>query len=78
MAPSEATTQNGRQGHLDSDPQLPPWANVDPAEVVRQLTSQLAGMIQQLAMRDAYIAQLHEAMVTAMAAVPGENAGQPA
>lgn len=40
----------------------PPWMDVDPRVVVAQLTNQLAGMIQALAMRDAYIDQLHQAL----------------
>lgn len=61
---------NGRQGDIDSGPQMPPWANVDPRDVIDQLTNQLAGMAQQLAMRDAYIAQLHQALQLATAVPP--------
>lgn len=52
--------------------QVPPWLDVDPQAVVAQLTNQLAGMIQQLAMRDAYIDRLHQAL-----AVAGEAAVTP-
>lgn len=58
---------------LTAEQQAPPWANVDPRAVVDQLTAQLAGMVQQLAMRDAYIAQLHQALAQLTAAVPAEE-----
>lgn len=67
-------TANGeRQGAIDTEPPPPGWMTVAPEAVVAQLTNQLAGMIQQLAMRDAYIAQLHEALALSARAVPQEN-----
>lgn len=54
----------------DNGAQAPAWANVDPVAVIQQLTHQLGGLIQQLAMRDAYIDQLHAALA---AAVPQEE-----
>lgn len=42
--------------------------------MVQQLAAQLAGLMQQLAMRDAYIDQLHQALqAAATAIVPQEQ-----
>jgi hypothetical protein len=65
--------QNGVKAQLTEDPQLPGWATVPSEAVVQQLTQQLAGMIQQLAMRDAYIAQLHQVLEEVAGTVPREN-----
>lgn len=76
----QAPQENGAAVNpaLTPDPQMPPWAMVDPEAVVEQLTRQMAGMVQQLAMRDAYIAQLHAALAQVTAAVPRENTSEPA
>lgn len=63
----------GVNGALTPDDQRPPWAYADPEAVIQQLTAQIAGMVRQLAMRDAYIAQLHQALQLAIAEVPQEE-----
>lgn len=62
-------TANGR----DQTEQRPPWADVDPRAVVAQLTTHVAALMQQLAMRDAYIDQLHQALQLTASAVPQEE-----
>lgn len=39
-----------------------PWSGVDPRVVIARLSDQIAGLVQELAVRDAYIAQLHQAL----------------
>lgn len=40
----------------------PPWTHVPPGAVVHNLTERLAVMAQELAIKDAYIDQLHQAL----------------
>ena len=65
--------RNGVNDELTPDQAGPAWAGVDPRAVVVELTNQIAGMVQQLAMRDAYIAQLHQALQVASGTLPAEE-----
>lgn len=74
--PALAEGSNGVKAALTEDHLRPPWMDVDPRAVVERLTQQLAGMLQQLAMQDAYIAQLHQALAQLTGALPQEDSPQ--
>lgn len=43
----------------------PPWAQLPPEQWIGFLQQRLAGLVTELAMKDAYIEQLHAALATA-------------
>lgn len=76
--PTQLEQPNGVKAGLTAAGQGPAWLDVDPRAVVVQLTNQLAGILQQMAMKDAYIDQLHQALSDLAGVVPGENNTPPA
>lgn len=46
----------------DNGQQAPPWAQLPPEQWIGHLQQRLANMATELAMKDAYIDQLHQAL----------------